>query len=664
MKKNKIILSLFVLLITSFSLFSQKIEDEFLTGDDGFGDLPTSPYPTTEISNFSFVNSDNALFIASVNQALLIDAQNSAGQTAWFNKQKEIIKSELEKKFNKTFASYDDAKDELFRYSEVNNISKNSVTPRNEFNTLKSNGFTKQGKYLEDIKILELRGLEIKAGNIHNPKYGYLEVDGIEMKNITNIEALNVKWDNIYNQFSTNYRTTYFNNSVHYNLSHLDQGLLGQGLTDLVLSLKNGYYNNFDGWEQLNYMQFLINYEYYKNLHPLYHSQELLRLFNKFKDTDKGTPTVIKNYAIGRGTYPSNFKEDNGLSKEIYELLQNPADYNEASILARKEADRLRGDADALDGLLNGVSTIKFAVKNVKAQLTGLSSSQISWLERVENASQVIKINNFLSSHKIGTDASPEALSFAYAALDALMRNSKINWDKQIIIDESVPICVENIINKIISNNVNMDLGDMPDFVKAQLNLSGHIMDIFNNSDKYNLVFKVGDLPLNSAGLEKNAQNATKNNIRTNGTVEFVITLNSSYVNNATDLALARTIIHESIHAYINFMSGTQMTSDLSIALSDLLARGYSRNSAQHLIMSKRFVEDISAAIEKWDNSSLVDKNYYDYISWSGGMLNTTVFNSLSTDFKTNSMNANINEGNAGVGRMKTNNAKGTKNCN
>jgi hypothetical protein len=45
-------------------------------------------------------------------------------------------------------------------------------------------------------------------------------------------------------------------------------------------------------------------------------------------------------------------------------------------------------------------------------------------------------------------------------------------------------------------------------------------------------------------------------------------------------------------------------------------------------------------------------------------MTKTPAFNSLSVDFKQNSIDANINEGQAGANGGATSNAKGTKNCN
>ena len=107
------------------------------------------------------------------------------------------------------------------------------------------------------------------------------------------------------------------------------------------------------------------------------------------------------------------------------------------------------------------------------------------------------------------------------------------------------------------------------------------------------------------------------------------------------------------------------MFSDLSISLRYLLSQqDATSDSAEHKLMAKDFVNAISNSLENWDNSSIADKDYYKYLSWSGNMLITPAFESLPKDFKTKCINANIAEGNAGIdGMYSVKDAKGIKNC-
>lgn len=241
--------------------------------------------------------------------------------------------------------------------------------------------------------------------------------------------------------------------------------------------------------------------------------------------------------------------------------------------------------------------------------------------------------------------------------LSELYSGNQVNFDDQIIIDSSVPLCVENIIKKLSLENSFLDLGDMPTFIKNELNLIGNIFDLFNNSSEYHLKFIVGPLAPNSLGQERNG--ATFVDFAKK---EFRIVLNQDFVSNATDLVIARTIIHESVHAYLSFVYKEYPLSNLRESLTHLLNQnGQNQNTSQHKLMAQQFVDAIAKSLETWDSSSLFDKNYYKYLSWSGGMLDTPAFDNLSTNFQTNSRNANVNEGT--VTQKSTSLAKGQNNC-
>lgn len=76
-----------------------------------------------------------------------------------------------------------------------------------------------------------------------------------------------------------------------------------------------------------------------------------------------------------------------------------------------------------------------------------------------------------------------------------------------------------------------------------------------------------------------------------------------------------------------------------------------------------QFVEAIAYSLQNWDNNSLGSLDYYKYLAWSGDMLTTPDFALLPQTFQTNVINANIAEGQAGVGNGSTSNAKGDNNC-
>lgn len=261
------------------------------------------------------------------------------------------------------------------------------------------------------------------------------------------------------------------------------------------------------------------------------------------------------------------------------------------------------------------------------------------------------KIKNFINVN----GCNGQTQDFVSEAIKALASDGEVNWEEQIIISNSVPECVKSIINKLINDDAYIDLGDMPTFVKEQLNLSGQIMDVFSNSDKFHLNFKVSNI----------SSNLNASTFFNPTTKAFDIKLNSNYISNATDLAIARTIIHESLHAYISYIYYTQIFSNLRKSLSYILSQnGDDENTSQHIFMVQRFIDNIAQSLGNWDNNSIPNRDYYKYISWSGGMLNTPAFKDLSVEMQTKIKNANINEGNAGIDGKSNKFALGNKNCN
>lgn len=304
-----------------------------------------------------------------------------------------------------------------------------------------------------------------------------------------------------------------------------------------------------------------------------------------------------------------------------------------------------------------GSSTTSSQVKVTTIPNLSLEESLVRNIVQIDS-----RFNNYsetlLMNHQFAYDLlsfiqenneSSESIEFGLQACNEYKAGGEVDFTHQIIYTSAIPECTKNIIKQLINDNTYLDLGDMPDFVKQELNLSGFILNLFDNSNNYNLIFDAkpnmrngNNIPVNANTdvVPRDPNNAYKHT--------FKITINSDYIVNGTDLALARTIIHESVHAYIEYMYQDQRFSDLSMALSILLsADNNDPNSAQHKLMTQQFIENIANSLEHWDNSSINDNNYYYYMSWSGGMLLTPAFEALDGATQANIESANIAEGNA-----------------
>lgn len=282
-----------------------------------------------------------------------------------------------------------------------------------------------------------------------------------------------------------------------------------------------------------------------------------------------------------------------------------------------------------------------------------------NYIYNPENACEIGAMAIFINQNY----GNQEAYDFALLGLEALNDGGEVDFEKQIIKDSSLPNCIKDIIDDLLADNTYLDLGDMDSSVLEQLNLAGYIMDIFNNSPNYNLIFKMDNLPPDSSGNLKNAQTIPTASPTIPGNFIITITLDTNYVTNATDLSLARTIIHESLHAYLAYITQENFTSTLALrllSLSSSLPGGL--NEAQHNEMSNNFVNAIANSLESWHNSALIDNNYYNYLSWSGSMLSTQAFLEKPLTFQTNCINANNAEGSAAS--SSTSSAQGTNSSN
>ncbi|MDC6385307.1 hypothetical protein PP180_08000 [Muricauda sp. SK9] len=229
--------------------------------------------------------------------------------------------------------------------------------------------------------------------------------------------------------------------------------------------------------------------------------------------------------------------------------------------------------------------------------------------------------------------------------------------DEKIGVDVSVDPCVKGIINKLKTKDMqNLTVPNI-----GQLAGTGHlsqtIIDMFDGSTNYHLNFKVADATT-SGGLKRNAYTDPNPNTPNKGEVTFDIVLDEDFVKNATQLAIARTIIHESLHAYLSYSVQNYSSAPFSQLFYDYVStKGYTTNTAQHNIMTQ-FADAIGHSLSVWDNNKQ-SIEYYKNLAWSGDMLNTTAFNKLSLSRQSSIKNANKNEGNAAY--PANSNAKGIK---
>jgi hypothetical protein len=139
----------------------------------------------------------------------------------------------------------------------------------------------------------------------------------------------------------------------------------------------------------------------------------------------------------------------------------------------------------------------------------------------------------------------------------------------------------------------------------------------------------VANLTINAEDLGDVNKNATT--CRVAGTNNYKITFNSTYLNSATDLSIARTFIHEVLHANLLYKYDLKEKE-----YSELLNLFYktkisNENNLQHNYFAKNYIPVIIGNLFEWCRQSglYISKAYLEKMAW-GGLKRTPEYDALS----------------------------------
>jgi hypothetical protein len=115
----------------------------------------------------------------------------------------------------------------------------------------------------------------------------------------------------------------------------------------------------------------------------------------------------------------------------------------------------------------------------------------------------------------------------------------------------------------------------------------------------------------------------------------YLTHINPSYVNQATKIAIARTILHELLHTYLislvddAILTGSNDVTNFPMLWNALVNNTYNNNpnQLQHEIIGRKFIEPLRDALKEWDGA-LQPNQYYEDLAW-GALLGTGTFNAL-----------------------------------
>lgn len=579
---------LILLLLSSYLTHSQIRPSEFFKRQwldlDSDASLGGNSLDET-LDDFSF-NWDSNYNTAFNNLALLEQAKLDELES-WYRKQYNLIQDEIEKQLNTSFSSYDQAKKAFFSDIEGKNITRNTPVLLSKYKKLYNPGRNKNRKYLKELRHLQLREIEIRAGNRYNSQFPYLQAKGVSLKGVTSLSKLSeLKYDleNAFgNQRSKNHEYVYIIEKLDY---------LGSDFDNKMLNLKNKFYKSFDKWDQLGLMQYLLNYEYYKDflIAPLPTPVELV----EFQFSDMATEPVIEEYAKnnrggGVSLFDPRYPEINRY------LYQNNFCGGYIDLMAW-EADKQA----ALDGYIDNVSTHRIIASNLIQELNITNQNQIEWLSSYTYKNDLNNLSNFMQNYRVNGIVPAEVINFAKEVVEAILNGAEVDYEERII--NGLTGKAKCVYDKL--NELNLFKSTIGKFARGN----------------YNLILK---------GWTQGACN----NPSDDGCTDAKDLINGNitiYIQNTQQgtLDLAATILHEGIHAelykyvdeYQKGIDPNKRENLLEYYFAYKVDNGGNRfatSNAQHQHMADAYITPIAKALRQLDNNQYPLKDYLS-LAWDG----------------------------------------------
>ncbi|MGY0408857.1 MAG: hypothetical protein ACWIPJ_10980, partial [Polaribacter sp.] len=227
----------------------------------------------------------------------------------------------------------------------------------------------------------------------------------------------------------------------------------------------------------------------------------------------------------------------------------------------------------------------------------------------INNKAAKDAIESYLSKN-IGILEFENAKSFAKLVVVRLFNNANlsindVNFD-DLIINELTNKCAKSIFRILQKESPLGPTVDSP--IVQSFTLSGKILNMFKHSEKFNYVIKNGDYKYNA-------------NTQSNGDT-ITTTISDSYLNKATRLSIARTMIHESVHAYILNNIKPRVDSHFRQDIEQYaLKYGYNDANRYHHEFMGKYIKAMAVSLYNWDKNNgggNLGKDYYEAMAYGG----------------------------------------------
>ena len=217
---------------------------------------------------------------------------------------------------------------------------------------------------------------------------------------------------------------------------------------------------------------------------------------------------------------------------------------------------------------------------------------------------------------------------------DQIVQNPSMKFDIQASLKSPLNIDRSSINDELPEgkkfNNVYKALTDSPEFKNLFLN-------IFQNSTRYNVKFQTGNIAGGANGDTKTNLLDPTNNI---------ITIDANFIKNNSKLVVAKTILHECIHAFLNVkLCDGQLGNIPNINNEDFYNivnksyNGFNNDQAQHNFIYNYMIPTMGKVLEEIKDKLVSPE---ESITLSGLGMHIPYDNSPRTDFNWNDFYHNL----------------------
>jgi hypothetical protein len=162
--------------------------------------------------------------------------------------------------------------------------------------------------------------------------------------------------------------------------------------------------------------------------------------------------------------------------------------------------------------------------------------------------------------------------------------NSPIIRDFQLM--PNVRPCIGVILSRLISSTNHLStLNNILSATNESYQVANFFSALYSNNSNYKVVIREGNTGTANGGTSSAVFNSITNKY------EVAITLSPTYLNSASDLAIARTIMHETIHAYLEIGRAGGFGPGFQSAFNFIYSPTFiDQNSAQHNLMANNYI--------------------------------------------------------------------------